>query len=150
MEGLRDVYWKGDKIVWENLIINYIKSLERVFALTILLNEDKKVTDDDIIVSSGLLNFSSPKREILVKEIISKNFKIKFISKLPIGFAKRLTPIRRAELLSYLQIIHPFVLNSISETYYKHKLTYKPKFHQNLDEFENVLEKFGNLPEIIK
>ena len=50
MEGLRDVFWKGDEIVWKNFIINYTKSLEKIFALAIVLNESKKITEDDIQV----------------------------------------------------------------------------------------------------
>ena len=29
MEGFMDLFWRGDKIVWKNFIINYIKSLEK-------------------------------------------------------------------------------------------------------------------------
>ena len=148
MEGLRDVFWKGDRIVWKNLIINYLKSLERVFVLTILLNDSESITDDDLVVSSGLLRYASPQRKFLVKEIIDLTFKTKFIRELPIRLSKRRTPIRRSELLSYLQTIHPFFLNSISEIYYKHKLTYKLQYHQDLGQFESVIEKSGFLHEL--
>ena len=149
MEGLRDVYWKGDEIVWENLIINYAKSLERIYSLTILLNDSKEITDEDIFVSHNLINFPSPKKESLVKEIINRLFAFKFIKELPIGLSKRQIPVRRSELLSYFQIIHSFVLNSISEIYFKNQLTNKLLFHQNLEEFEKVIEKSGNFPELI-
>ena len=33
MEGYKDFFWKGDEIVWNNFLINYVKSLEYIFRL---------------------------------------------------------------------------------------------------------------------
>ncbi|MFI0429212.1 DUF2971 domain-containing protein [Mariniflexile sp. HMF6888] len=145
MEGLRDVYWTGDEIVWENFIKNYTKSLERVYGLTILLSEDKIITEIDIQVSYELLNFPSNQKKLITDEIIDKVFKIQFINELPIGFSKRQAHIRRSELLSYLQISHPLILNCIAEVYYNNGLTNKLLFHQNIDD----IHKNNVLPEII-
>ncbi|GFZ79737.1 hypothetical protein GCM10011531_07060 [Aquaticitalea lipolytica] len=148
MEGLRDVFWQGDEIVWRNLFINYAKSLQRIFALTVILNESKEITESDIKVSWGLFNFNSVQDEKLNREIIQVLFSNKFINNLILSFPKRKKPIRRSELLSYLQIIHPFVLNSISHIFLKNGLIDKLIFHQNLDRFENAMKKSGSLPEL--
>lgn len=149
MEGYRDLFWKGDTIVWKNFIINYIKSTEHLFALTILLNDEKKIDDNDIIVLSHSRSYRTAAHRDLIKQIIDKAFENKFIKGLPESLAKRQNPIRREELLSYIQIIHPFIINSISEVYHKGQMTDRPFFHQNLDGFSQLLGKHGNLADLV-
>lgn len=149
MEGLRDVFWQGDEIIWKNFIINYTKSLEKIFALAIIVNESKKITADDIQVSRELLTTYSSKNEEIRNEISNEVFKVKFVSELPNNLSKRNLPIRRSELLSHLQILHQFILNSISKIYFKNGLIIKPIFSQNLDDFEQLLNNSPSLPEII-
>lgn len=149
MEGLRDVFWQGDEIIWKNFIINYTKSLEKIFALVIILDESKKITVDDIQVSYELLAKYSPKHDELITEIINKVFKVKFISELPNGLSKRSTSIRRSELLSHLQILHQYVLQVISQVYFKNGLTIKPFLEQDLNDFEKIINNSPSFPEII-
>jgi hypothetical protein len=149
IEGLRDLFWRGDSIVWKNLIINYIKSLERIFGLTILLNNEKEINDNDILVSRDLLHYKSPLYVKLMQEIIDKAFETKFINELPDALSKRKSPIRRGELLSYFQIIHSFIIDSISEVYFANGMTNKKLFHQNLNEFKTVIESTNGLSNLI-
>jgi hypothetical protein len=149
IEGLRDLFWTGDSIVWKNLLINYIKSFERIFSLYILLNDEKEINDDDILVTRDLVHFKSPQYLKLMQEIINKTFEIKFINELPNALANRKSPIRRSELLSYFQIIHSFIINSISEVYFKNGLTNKKLFDHDLKDFKNVIENNDSLSNII-
>jgi hypothetical protein len=149
MEGLRDVFWQGDDIIWKNFIINYTKSLEKIFALVIILDESKKITADDIQVSYELLAKYSPKHDELINEIINEVFKVKFIRELPNCLSKRTKSIRRSELLSQLQILHQFVLNVISQVYFKNGLTIKSFLRQNLNDFEKLINNSPSFPEII-
>ncbi len=149
IEGLRDLFWIGDSIVWKNLIINYIKSLERIFVLTILLNNEKEINDDDILISRDLIRYNSPHYLKLMQEIIDKAFEIKFIDELPDALSERKSPIRRGELLSYLQIIHSFIIDSISEVYFLNGLTDKKIFNQDLNEFKSVIESTKGLSNLI-
>lgn len=149
IEGLRDLFWIGDSIVWKNLIINYIKSLERIFVLTILLNNEKEINDDDILISRDLIHYNSPHYLKLMQEIIDKAFEIKFIDELPDALSERKSPIRRGELLSYLQIIHSFIIDSISEVYFLNGLTDKKIFNQDLNEFKSVIESTKGLSNLI-
>jgi hypothetical protein len=143
MEGFRDLFWKGDSIVWKNIIINYIKSVERIFILRILLNDEKKIDDNDVLVSRDLLYFKSPQYEKSIDEIIKKSFELNFINNLLGALSKRKSPLRRDELLSYLQLIHPFILDSISEIYFVNGLSNKKMFNQNLDEFKDSIENLN-------
>ncbi len=125
MEGYKDVFWKGDKIVWKNFIINYVKSTEHIFGLVLLLNSKTKITDAEIRVLSHAPSYRSPHYIALIREIIDKLFEIVFIKELPDHLAKRTKPVRRYELISYTEMIHPFVINSISEIYFKWKMITK-------------------------
>lgn len=162
MEGFRDLFWKGDSIIWKNMIINYTKSVERIFALTILLNDDKEINDNDILVWRDLSYFKSPQYKKLIDEIIIKIFEEKFICELPEILSMRKSPIRRDEFLSYLQIIHLFILDIISDVYFKNGLTNKKIFNQSLNEFKDSIENLNlvltqifkkekeeNIPEIL-
>jgi hypothetical protein len=143
MEGYRELFWDGDAIVWKNFIINYTKSLEYIFALTIIVHDEKKIDESDILISQRLLGFRAPENRKIIQQVLDSIFKIEFIRKLPETLTKRVNPIRRNELLSYLQLIHLFILNSISEVYYENQLTDKLIYHQNLDEFKRVLKRSG-------
>ena len=39
MEGFRDMYWRGDFIVWRNLFRHYLLCLERLCSLLIISGE---------------------------------------------------------------------------------------------------------------
>jgi hypothetical protein len=40
MEGFRDIFWRGDEVVWENLFRHYLLSVDRAFSLLIILGEE--------------------------------------------------------------------------------------------------------------
>ncbi len=48
MEGLRDVFWRGDKIVWTNLFKNYVYCLHRTYINLKIAGNDFKI-DREII-----------------------------------------------------------------------------------------------------
>lgn len=45
MEGFRDVYWQGDKVVWKNLMKHYLLCLEHVCSLFLLGGENTLLKD---------------------------------------------------------------------------------------------------------
>jgi len=149
MEGYRDLFWQGDAIVWKNFISNYIKSVEQIFKLYSVVNESKKIDETDIVDTFKLTAVFTPFQNTIIETISEKVFKIPFISKLPEALSKRINPIRRSELLSYLQFIHPFVINGVSQTYYENGLISFPFLRKDLSEFENIIEKSGSLPELL-
>ena len=72
MEGLREVYWQGDEIVWANLIRNYTKALMHVFLLNLLDPKKSIITEDKIPINRQLLGFSSPRVQELFTLIMEK------------------------------------------------------------------------------
>ena len=124
MEGYKDVFWKGDTIVWKNLIINYIKCVEHISRLNILLGESKTVDENDIPSFRKLLKYNYASRGLeLVEKVIHEVFKNESIDALPNDLACRTSPIRRLELLTYLQLIHQQILASIAKVYFENGLT---------------------------
>ncbi len=149
MEGYRDIYWKGDEIIWKNFILNYIKSFEQIFKLYSVVIESKKIDESDIIdtfkLAGGFTSFNTQ----IIDKVSEKFFKIPFIQKLPEALSKRINPIRRSELISYLQFIHPLLINSVSQTYYENGLISFPLLSKDLTEFEKVIEASGSLPDLL-
>jgi hypothetical protein len=40
MEGFKDVFWQGDRILWTNLIKNYLLSLQIAIMMGTLMGDD--------------------------------------------------------------------------------------------------------------
>jgi len=120
MEGYRDIFWRGDKIVWKNLLINYIKSVEHFFCLALLLADTKEMNANDVLVNfSGSIRRHSPEAKQLIEEIITTVFQFSEIAALPEALAARESPVMREELRLYLNSFHRLVLHSISLVYQK-------------------------------
>lgn len=144
MEGFQDIFWKGDSIIWHNFIKNYIKSLEHSFGLAFLLQNKRKIDAKEILVLSqphGLNNLDNQK---LVQLIIGRVFANDFIKNLPDELSKRENAIRRDELLAYIEMIHPFVLEAISDVYVERKFILRPFLNNSLKAFSSLLKKQGN------
>lgn len=118
MEGYRDIFWRGDKIVWQNLLINYIKSVEHFFGLALLLEDTKEMNRDDVVVNfGGNMRQQLPEIKRLLEEIVSTVFHYLQIAALPETLAARESPVRREELQLYLQSFHRLVLHCVSVIY---------------------------------
>jgi hypothetical protein len=146
MEGFRDIFWTGDSIVWKNLLKHYLRCLEHVFALSILLNEEKKINSDDIPIQINSIGFPTINYKNMVTEIYNLFFKIDFLNNLPEELSKRENVIRRGELLSYLKLIHPIAIETIAETYRNHHILPNVQTPQKgIDELKTIFEKHGSL-----
>lgn len=146
VEGFKDIYWKGDSVVWRNLLKHYLRCLEHIYSLTIILDEEKVINSKDIPVNINSLKFPTTEYREMFKEILDIFFKTKFLSSLPKDLEGRISPIRRGELLSYLKLIHLFAIEIISEVYRNHQILPKSKSSKNhLDEFRKLLEKTGSI-----
>lgn len=148
MEGFQDIFWKGDSIIWCNFIKNYVRSLEHTFGLAFLLQNKRKIEAKEILVLSqphGLDNLDNQK---LLKQIIDRVFKNEFINSLPEELSKRENVIRRDELLAYIEFIHPFVLEAISDIYLERKFILRPFLNNNLKGFSALLKKSKSIVEL--
>lgn len=138
MEGYRDIIWSGDHIVWENMLNHYLRTVERIYFLLILLGESKPIVMDDL-PEYPLSPTDLHKR--LFEDIRKLFFQNNFISSLPGTLSKRSNPLRRDELTTYIRLIHPYAINAVSQVYYKEGLAVKPFFQVDMKTLEDSFLK---------
>jgi len=147
MEGFQDIFWKGDEIVWKNFFINYIKSLERFYSLMLVTAETIKLSEKDIrLTHQSALH--PPEHQKVIQQIITYLFSSSYINSIPKSLANRTSPVRREELLSYLNFFHQNAINTISKVYFENGYTdHKHFFNESLDLIE-VQQQMGNMVEL--
>jgi hypothetical protein len=119
MEGFRDVFWKGDEIVWRNLLRHYLLCLERAFSLLIVRREDCPFGWDEIPVFNYGDTSVSPQHRAKQEEIIEAFLSEDAVKSLIQALAARTLPIRRNELAAHLRGLHLFALSVIRHCYEK-------------------------------
>lgn len=159
MEGLREMYWQGDEIVWKNLAKNYVKALTDVFLESVSPSANVTIDEKTIPVSRQLLGTINIKKTEILQLILERMQAIPVYQQLPSLFMSRTTPIRRYELLIYLTILHPLILHIVSDTCKDKNLTYASLFDRKPDtdllltqmkdtfaQFENTMHETGTAP----
>jgi hypothetical protein len=144
MEGYKDVFWKGDKIVWENFIINYVKSVDHFFSLSVLYNEEKKIPDSEILVEPNRKKYGAPLHRNLIQDIIDEVLQHKLIRDLPDQLSQRAGSICHSELSTLLLSIHPFIISCIGEVYSKKGMIKSSFFSKKRNKYWELMTKNGN------
>ncbi len=136
IEGYRDIFWSGDKVVWKNLFKHYLLCLERVSQLLILCGEEHcKIDENSIPIFAGFDDFPTPMYKELY-EAITSDFLLE-CDDLITKIATRTTPVRRDELHIYLNVIHPIAIIIIQENY--KKLNLLPNQENSNNQISNSL-----------
>lgn len=71
MEGLRQVYWRGDRITWRNLLRHYIICLHNRFFEALLTEDTERLNPQTISVFQSLDNFPTPEARSLCETCIA-------------------------------------------------------------------------------
>ena len=139
MEGYRDIYWKGDKVTWNNFFRHYLLCLEHVCSLWSIGGEKHcEISDKNIPIFISYDDLPTQDYKNLFDDI-STQFFINF-SNLIDKFCSRTTPVRRNELLFFLFSIHFNAIDIIFETYSKHGLSKKRDYiPYNISSFTKLL-----------
>ncbi|XDZ50228.1 DUF2971 domain-containing protein [Neisseriaceae bacterium CLB008] len=111
MEGFRDIYWKGDYIIWRNLFRHYFRCLEDYFIKVVLYSETI-LTGNDINVFLGMQDddFQTTKHAESFKKISETFLNNEYIDTLIQKIASRSTVIRKSELLLYINTINSYAV----------------------------------------
>lgn len=149
MEGYRDIYWKGDAIVWENFLINYLRCVSQIFSLYLVVGESKKLENSDIPLHPYGMASETPQSEKLFADVKKAFFSNTYIKKLPAVFAKQEDPIRRRELLPYLAFVQHYAINSVSDTYFRAGLSRERMFYHQVVEVEKAVAKIFSIPRLV-
>jgi len=119
MEGFKDLFWSGDRIVWENFLRHYILCLQET-AIHALAGPDldNHVLDNlvfsvpDSLPHAPIRTIYKRLSEAFLNDAAVKTF-LRVVS-------SRSTPIRQNELTSYLRSLHPFALGAIFKEFVDH------------------------------
>ncbi|EDM59364.1 DUF2971 domain-containing protein [Vibrio parahaemolyticus] len=122
-EGYRDIYWKGDSILWRNLFKNYITSLETLVIEWNLMGSLEPINFDNMDVFRTIEEYPTPQYQALVNGICDRFLSDNGLKLLIEQLANRELPVRKNELETYLNLIHPYALQVIFEEYKANNLT---------------------------
>jgi hypothetical protein len=117
MEGLKDIFWRGDKIAWENLLKHYLMCLEMVTTICIISGDAYSVDQSQIPIFLTKEDFPTPKVLELHKAIVERFFAEEFVADYADGLASRTNPIRVDELSLHLNMLHGRALRAIHDIY---------------------------------
>lgn len=70
MEGVRQLYWRGDRITWRNLLRHYIICLQNRFMEALLTKDTERLDPSTISVFQSLDNFPTPKMKSICEACI--------------------------------------------------------------------------------
>jgi hypothetical protein len=117
MEGFRDIFWRGDAIVWENLFKHYLLCLEWGYSILSLGGEGQPLSWKNIpILNVGAIEFSAQYKDRIDK-LVAAFLGNDAVRSLIQSLAARTRSIRREELAAYLQPVHTLALSVIQENY---------------------------------
>ena len=123
MEGFRDIFWRGDQIVWTNLFRHYLYCLHVSFHLSRVFGDTVKLEPKHIPVKGQMDQLLSPRGLRLFDEIykrVSEKARLRDFSS---NIASTSRKARRDEVLYYLWRIHLIALFEIRNVYCEHGLT---------------------------
>ena len=111
MEGYKDVFWSGDRIVWCNLLRHYLLCLLQTTSLCVVIGPKFDRGDLKTIIFSAFENLPEAPVRSIYRRAAGAFLADPNIQTLIEALANRSTPIRRDELTHILRAIHPFALS---------------------------------------
>jgi hypothetical protein len=152
IEGYKDLFWLGDKIVWRNLLKHYILCILQIAPLCIVAADQF----DPAILGNIVFNVPESFRDAPIRAI-HQQIAAKFLAEQAVEtfvslMAARTTPIRRNELTGYLRALHGFALKIIVDDYHARGLLrpvdtgLQPPPHDELT--QNVITMMQTVPKI--
>ena len=113
MEGIRDIVWKGDDIVWTNLFRNYISCLNLTIALVKLQGNEVTITPSDIPIEGLAGEHPPPMESTILDELCTVVFERCGLHQLIHDLSSSNRPVRHDELLIHLKYIHFVAIDEI-------------------------------------
>lgn len=117
MEGFKDMFWLGDKIVWANLLKHYLLCLDRVCIQFLLVGNREPLNPESMPAFDTENDLPSQRYKDYFKEICTKFFGAQSVAEYLERLSALKRPVRRDELGCHLRVLHFHALNSILEIY---------------------------------
>jgi hypothetical protein len=122
MEGLRDIFFQGDKIVWKNLFRHYLVCLDRACSLLAIGGEDHSLKWRHLPVLHFTDPYATPQHKALVDEVVATFFSEPAVQAYLKYLPDRPRRIRPNELAVYLRALHLLAVSTIYGIYEKRNL----------------------------
>lgn len=113
MEGERQYFWKGDKIVWVNFLKHFVLCLEGALLVTRLIDEDEELSMDDINVWRSVDDLPTDMYRKRIEDIYEVFFSDEFIEVYLEIILNNPWNIYSDELYVHLSILLTSALNAI-------------------------------------
>jgi hypothetical protein len=136
MEGFRDVFWKGDAIVWKNFLRHYVLCLDNAFSQLMICGEEQPIGWSQIpVFNHGDMNDGVP-HKMLEEEVLAALFAEPCVTALIAALTARTLPVRRDELAAHLRCVHMLALHLVRKAYVRRG------FQPEIPDSESLAAKF--------
>ena len=123
MEGLRDIVWDGDEIVWSNFFKHYVFCLNRCYFLLNVTQHPRKLETADIPILERWDEIRIPIETSLFDDAWDRFGNLPYIQEIIEALANTKRKIRYREIVFYLGSIQTFgLLDAIQKSYIDHLL----------------------------
>ena len=129
MEGLRDIVWDGDKIVWTNFFKHYVFCLNRSYSL-LQSSRPQKLDVNSIPILERWDQMTNPMEKKLFDDIWDRFCNLPFIPEIMKAIANTRRKVRYSEIIYYFQGIHFVLLDEIRKSYIDHGIMSKSQVFQ--------------------
>ena len=135
MEGLRDIVWDGDKIVWTNFFKHYIFCLNRSCLLLPLIDSYQKFDVNSIPILERWDQMRFPIEKSLFDDIWDRFYNLPHTQEIIEALANTRREIRYREIISHLQSLQTLVLlDEIRKSHIDHGIMSESQTPQPLEE----------------
>jgi len=117
MEGFRDIFWKGDSIVWRSLFKHFLLCLNHAYAMLAIVQEEHPITWQHISLLDPRKLVVSPDAIALNQSLLDEFFSDEVVAAYVDKLSRRRTPVRRIELEMHIKNIHLIALPIIYGVY---------------------------------
>ena len=147
LEGFKNIFWSGDKIVWKNLLKNYLLCLLHVNGLLFISGDKYEIKDDDIPVFNPCPLPDTHSK--VYQETYRLFFESELIQKYPIWLSSDEKKITRNELFFYLKSLHRYALKCVFMQFdiHIHQLKYL-NFYKNQKKSFSLIKKLTKIRKI--
>ncbi|MEP5771678.1 DUF2971 domain-containing protein [Nisaea sp.] len=122
MEGLRQVYWHGDKITWRNLIRHYVICLCYQYQSYLIARDVVSLERQGIFVHCDLDKLPKPQARKLYDECLSAVEKLGTFTALHEYLSEADREIGHSELLYLLNFVHLLWLSAVQQVFFQFEL----------------------------
>ena len=112
-EGVRDVFWHGDRVVWKNLHRHYLKCLTRLVQIWCAGGGQHEVDWRHVPLFDPMLPAAATPEFVALDARIEAAFFTEEAEAYVSALAARNAPVRREELRLHIQALNPFAIASI-------------------------------------